>query len=141
VTSKFIVLKTHAELESVFPLMHELRPHLSLSEYLTVYDEAHKADKFEIVALKENEVIVALMGYRILHDLVRGKHVYIDDLVVSKDVRSKGYGAQLLSYAESVARELKCPLRLCTGLDNSRGMKFYERNGWTQRVVVYVKKL
>lgn len=43
-----------------------------------------------MVALVENEKILALMGYRILYDFVRGRHLYIDDLVSVE--KSKGYG-------------------------------------------------
>jgi len=36
------------------------------------------------------------MGYRLLHDFVHGRHLYIDDLVVTSRLRSSGLGAELL---------------------------------------------
>ena len=139
---KLFVARERSELEKCFPVMKELRPHLNLSDFLLIYDEAHRHDGFEIVAIEENNQILAVMGYRILFDYVRGKHIYIDDLVSSERVRSKGLGAELLQYAEGVAREINCTtLRLCTGIENIRGVKFYEKNGWTKRAFAYTKRL
>jgi GNAT superfamily N-acetyltransferase len=134
--------KTKADLEKCFPVMKELRPHLSFDEYLEIYNEAHSSDGYEIVAIQSEGEIRAVMGYRILSDFVRGKHIYVDDLVSSEGVRSKGLGAQLLKYAESIAEGLGCKsLRLCTGIENERGVQFYEKNGWTKRAYAYTKKL
>ncbi|MDD4976786.1 MAG: GNAT family N-acetyltransferase [Bacteriovorax sp.] len=139
---KLFAVQTKIDLERCFPILKELRPSLTLSEYIFIYDQAHRTDGYEIVAIEENGKILSVMGYRILYDFVRGKHIYIDDLVSTEEARSKGLGAELLFYAESVAKELNCNgLRLCTGLDNNRGMKFYERNGWIQRAIAYTKKL
>lgn len=134
--------KTKAELEKCFPVVKELRPQLSFEEYLEIYNEAHSKDSYEIVAIESEGKILAVMGYRVLSDFVRGKHIYVDDLVSSEAVRSKGLGAQLLKYAESVAESMGCKsLRLCTGIENERGVQFYEKNGWTKRAYVYTKKL
>ena len=32
-------------------------------------------------------------------------------------------------------------LRLCTGIENERGVNFYERSGWTKRAFAYTKKM
>ncbi len=82
------------------------------------------------------------MGYRISYDFVHGKHIYVDDLVTSENHRSQSYGAMLLKHAEDLAKEHNCTnLRLCTGIDNDRGKRFYERNLWSLRAVVYKKKI
>lgn len=135
-------VQSREELQRCFSIMKELRPHLTPEEYLNIYDHAHAADTYRIVALEVDDKIVAAMGYRFLWDYVRGRHLYIDDLVTSSAVRSKGYGAELLQYAEQLARESGClVLRLCTGTENHGGIRFYERNGWTKRSYAYVKKV
>lgn len=122
--------------------MKELRPHLSFEEYLSIYDDSHAADGYEIVALEQDGKILAVMGYRFLSDFVRGRHLYVDDLVSSEKVRSKGLGTELLKVAESIAQEKGChSLRLCTGIDNERGVKFYEGNQWTKRAYAFTKAL
>lgn len=136
------VAKSRSELEKCFPVIKELRPHLDFESYISIYEEAHRSDGFEIVAIEEDNKILAVMGYRILSDFVRGKHIYVDDLVSSEAVRSKGLGSELLQYAENLAKDMNCTtLRLCTGIENERGVNFYERNGWTKRAFAYTKKL
>lgn len=139
---QIFIVQTKAELERCFPIMKELRPHLSFEEYVSIYEQAHASDGYEIVAVEVQGQIIAVMGYRFLSDFVRGKHVYIDDLVSSEKLRSQGLGAELLTFAEEVAKTSGCKsLRLCTGIENERGIKFYDRNGWIKRAFAYTKKL
>jgi len=139
---RIFTAQSKADLERCFPVMKELRPHLSIEEFFSIYDQAHFADGYEIVAIEEQGQIMAVMGYLFLSDFVRGKHVYIDDLVATESARSLGMGAELLKFAEKIAAETQCKaLRLCTGIENERGVRFYERNGWTKRAYAFAKKL
>lgn len=136
------LINTPENLKRCFPVMKELRANLEYQNFIDIYNEAHKANGYEIVALEKGGQVVALMGYRFLHDYVHGKHVYIDDLVTTASVRSQGAGAQLLKYAETIAVKNNCKnLRLCTGIENEQGKKFYERNQWNLRAIVYKKKI
>jgi len=139
---KLFTVTHKQDLERCFPIMKELRPHLTFETFMSIYEESHSSDGYEIVALEDEGVIQAVMGYRFLSDYVRGKHVYVDDLVTTEKSRSKGYGAILLKFAENIAQEngLKS-LRLCTGIENEGGVKFYDRNGWTKRAYAYAKKI
>lgn len=139
---RIVILRTEIELEQAYPVMKELRPHITLQNFLDIYHQSHKTTGYEIAALKVDNQILAIMGYRILFDYVHGKHCYIDDLVSSEQHRSKGFGAELLKYAEQFSKDQGCTgLRLCTGIDNERGKKFYEKNGWNLRAIVYKKKV
>lgn len=139
---RIFTVKDRNDLERCFPVMKELRPHLSFEEYIAIYDESHSADGYQIVAIEGEGQILAVMGYRFLSDYVRGKHVYVDDLVSTEKARSQGLGAELLRFAENIAESNGCKsLRLCTGIENERGVKFYDRNGWTKRAFAYTKKL
>jgi len=141
-SQRIVEIQSKDDLEKCFPLMKELRPHLSIEEFLSIYHDAHQADQYEIAALEKDGQLLALMGYRVMTDFVRGRHLYIDDLVSTEKIRSKGLGAQLLLHAEQIAQHKNCKiLRLCTGIENERGVKFYEKNGWTKRAFAYVKKL
>lgn len=141
-TKKIFVVKTNEDLERCYPILLELRPHLSFADYLSIYQESHTANGYEIVAIEVDEKIQAVMGYRFLSDYIRGKHIYIDDLVSTEAARSKGMGAELLRFAENVAEQNKCKtLRLCTGIENEGGIKFYERLGWIRRAFAYTKKI
>lgn len=141
-TQKIIILSTIHDLEKSFPLLRELRTNLSFENFQDIYHNAHKTNDYTLVGLEDEGQLVALMGYRILHDFVHGKHLYIDDLVSSSHLRSKGYGTTLLLEAERLAQLHGCSnLRLCTGIENESGKKFYEKNQWNLRAIVFKKKL
>lgn len=130
------------DLERFYPVMKELRKDLSYQDFKNLYEKAHETNGYEVVGFEDQGKIIALMGYRILYDFVHGKHLYIDDLVSTESQRSKGLGAKLLRYAEELAEKNLCKgLRLCTGVENEQGKKFYDRNGWNLRAVAYKKKL
>ncbi|MGZ3773059.1 MAG: GNAT family N-acetyltransferase [Pseudobdellovibrionaceae bacterium] len=130
------------DVKNLYPLIKELRVNLSLEDFLGIYEYANTKNDYQIVAIEKEQTVIALMGYRILYDFVHGKHLYIDDLIITKVERNKGYGRILLTYAETIAKESQCNgLRLCTGIDNENGKKFYERQNWKLRAVVFKKKL
>ena len=122
--------------------MRELRPHLTEKTFLEIYHDAQKTNAYALYGYYLDSECIALLGARYMSDYVHGFHLYIDDLVTSETARSKGIGAELLKFAESLAKEKNCTgLRLCTGVDNKDGMRFYEREGWVSRAVVYKKKV
>lgn len=130
------------DLKRFFELLKELRPHLTFDSFRQIFSEAQKTSNYQIIGLEDETGLVALMGYRILHDFVHGKHIYIDDLVSKEASRSKGYGTILLEHAEEIAKENGCTnLRLCTGIENEAGKKFYQKNNWNLRAVVFKKKI
>ena len=50
--------------------------------------------------------------------------------------------AKIMKFAEDVAARSGCKsLRLCTGIENEDGIRFYDRNGWTKRAFAYAKRL
>jgi ribosomal protein S18 acetylase RimI-like enzyme len=138
---QLFVVQAEIDLKRCYPVMKELRPHLKYED-ITIYHESHKRDGYEIAAIECAGAIAAVMGYRVLFDYVRGKHIYIDDLVSTEAARSQGLGAELLTFAEGIAKESDCKvLRLCTGIENERGVKFYEKNGWSKRAFAYTKHI
>ena len=92
---KIVDLTDASELERAFPVLKELRPHLDFSDFKEIYEQARGSDGYRLVAIEKDEKFVALMGFRFLSDFVRGRHLYIDDLVSTESMRSKGYGADL----------------------------------------------
>ena len=140
---KIQTANTQEDLKSFYPLLTELRTHLTYESFLDTYDHAHRNDHYELVGFFEEDNLIGLLGYRILYDFVRGRHLYIDDLITRETVRSKGLGTKILEFAENKARVEKCTggLRLCAALENIRGIKFYEKNGWKARTFAFTKKL
>lgn len=133
---------TGSRVEKVFPLMKELRPHLDEEQYLRLYKEAKLRDDYALYGAVRDDYCVGLMGVRILYDFVHGKHLYIDDLVTTKDLRGQGIGHLMLQFARELAEREGCTgLRLSTGVDNRDGQRFYEREGWSARALTYKLKI
>jgi ribosomal protein S18 acetylase RimI-like enzyme len=124
-----------------FEVLQELRPTLTWTQFICVSSVAAARDEFALAGLFEGDACVGVIGYRVLYDFVHGKHLYIDDLVVTHRLRSKGAGAMMLAYAERRARELGCDgLRLCTGIENTSAISFYERQGWKAGSIAFKKR-
>ena len=135
-------MTTPNDLKIAFAVLKELRTNLEFAEFLGLYDKASTADRYTLVGCFDGDACVAVMGYRVLFDFVHGAHLYVDDLITTEKQRSKGNGQLLLKYAEDQARtQGLAGLRLCTGVDNDAGKRFYEREGWQLRSVAYKKKL
>lgn len=135
-------ISTRRHFSIAYKLIRELRPHLEEETFLSLSREARIRDDYKLVGMFANDECIALIGYRVLYDFVHGKHLYIDDLLVTEKRRSEGLGKKLLTFAETEARRIDCKiLRICTGVENKRGMSFYQKNNWEQKAVVFKKKL
>lgn len=133
---------TDAELENIFPILRELRSTPTFTELMDLTKKAMEHDDFRLVGAFSDGKCAGVMGYRVLYDYAHGKHLYVDDLVVTEAMRSKGVGKLLLEYAEKEAIRLECKgLRLCAGMDNKGSQKFYERSGWVAKSFAYKKSL
>lgn len=120
-----------AEVELVYPVIHELRDHLSLGTFSTRYRGMHERDGYRIVALFVGEECRAAAGYRTILDLAHGRSLYVDDLVTGGAWRSHGYGAALLGYLVDLARERGLDVvRLNSGVQRTDAHRFYEREGF-----------
>lgn len=139
-------IKKILNVEIAHQLMKQLRPHVTLENFLEIYHKANKADGYVIYGYfnseeNQQESLIGLLGARILYDYVHGRHLYIDDLVVHSNHRNQGVGKKLLEFAEMIAKSENCTgLRLCTGVDNQDGIRFYERENWKSRAIVFKKK-
>ena len=128
------------ELERAYHVLKELRTALSHEDFNALYSAARREGGYKLVGAYDGGECVGVLGFRLLTDFVHGRHLYIDDLVVTAKQRSRGAGAELLRHAEEVARDLGCKgLRLCTGVDAKDAQRFYEKNGWKPRAVAYKK--
>jgi ribosomal protein S18 acetylase RimI-like enzyme len=133
-------IDTLEDRQRCYEVLQELRPKLTWTQFVCMNAMAGARDEFRMAGLFTDKECVAVMGYRVLYDFVHGKHVYVDDLVVTNRLRSKGIGAMLLAYAERRSRELECDgMRLCTGVENTSAISFYKRNGWLAGSVAFKK--
>jgi ribosomal protein S18 acetylase RimI-like enzyme len=131
------------EIAACFPVMRELRPHLRSAEELVerVVRQQREAGYRLLTAWSEG-VVVALAGYRIQETLIRGRFLYVDDLVVLEAARRRGLGRELLDAVAREGRAAGCAtMVLDTGLDNVLAHRFYYLYGMLAAALRFAKKL
>ena len=122
--------ESDVELTACFPVMRELRPHLSDAAEFVQRVRRQQEDGYRLLAAWQGEAPVGLAGWRVQENLIRGRFCYVDDLVVTKAARRGRLGAELLDGVAAEARALGLDrLVLDTGLDNLLGQRFYFRYG------------
>ncbi len=71
----------------------------------------------------------------------KSKNLYIHRLAVHPDLWGKGYGQQLIDFAENLAKEYHFDsIRLDTFSQNKRNQRFYESRGYQRLGKIYFPK-
>jgi GNAT superfamily N-acetyltransferase len=127
------------ELEQAFPVIGQLRTHLSINEYIKIVKDMIP-NGYRVICLFENDKIVSYAGFARLINLYYGDHIWVYDLVTDENKRSGGYGKLLLSHIEKTAENnsLNC-VALSSGLPKENAHRFYE-NAMGYLKVSYVFK-
>jgi GNAT superfamily N-acetyltransferase len=116
-----IQIKTATRPEEIllcWDAMHALRPHLARETFVETVTEMIGSG-YHLAYIEGDGRAAAAVGFRFLHFLLHGKHVYIDDLTTLPEARRKGYGRALLDHVFRIAAE--------------RGLKFVALDSGPQR--------
>jgi GNAT superfamily N-acetyltransferase len=120
-------LKTEVEWCTAYPVMHELRTHLTEEKFISLMHEMAD-ENYQLFTLIDEERIQSLAGVAIRTNLYALKHIYVYDLVTTEHARSKGYGEKLLSFLEMWGREQGCTtIALESGVQRTDAHRFYEK--------------
>jgi ribosomal protein S18 acetylase RimI-like enzyme len=126
------------EWAAVFPLVAQLRPHLSAQEFLAqVRRQSHGG--YELVGAFRNGRLIGVLGMRPVHTLVRGPHLHVDDIVIEEASRRAGGGRALMAYAEADAQARGMTAVFLDARPEAIG--FYSALGYTLHPVPSMKKL
>ena len=120
---------TDSEIAASFPVMQQLRPHITGEEFLPRVREQQQSG-YQLASIEDEGEIVAVAGFRLGHNLAWGRFLYVDDLVTLPQQRSKGYGKTLLTWLRGYATEQGCTqLHLDSGVQREEAHRFYLREG------------
>ena len=126
--------ETPSEIAACFTVMRELRPHLQNEAEFVERVQRQFADGYRLLSARVNDRAIGLAGYRLQENLIHGRFIYVDDLVVAATARRGGVGALLLDAVAQECRKLAiATLVLDTAIDNSLGQRFYFRYGMLAR--------
>lgn len=126
----FLHLEDPQALAASFGLMRVLRPHLDNADAYVAQLQRQAGQGYRLLAAMQEAQIVGLAGYRELENLLYGRFVYVDDLLISPALQRSGLGGQLLDQVRQQARQLGCDhFVLDTGLHMALAQRFYFRQG------------
>lgn len=132
---------TQGEIADAYPIMRQLRDSLDLEAYLHRVARA-RAQGYRLFCGLMNKKIVAALGLRLQDDLCWGHNLYVDDLVVDAEYRSRRIGESMMRHVEKLARSEDCQyVRLASGINRTRTHRFYERIGYRKSSFAFALKL
>lgn len=138
----FQLLETSTDQCSSFDLMRVLRPHLSDPDAYVAQLSRQTRQGYRLLAISNGQGMVGLAGYRELENLIYGRFIYVDDLVVSPQLQGSGVGATLLNAVREEAVRRGCDhFVLDTGLHMALAQRFYFRQGLLARGMHFTEKL
>lgn len=124
------IATTEAEIAACYPVMSELRPHLSEGDFVSLVRRLGSLTGLELAFVVEQGKIKSVAGYRISEWLAGGKYLEIEDLVSRSSERSKGYGGQLFDWLVYLAAQQGCrQVRLVSNVRREDAHRFYLRKG------------
>jgi len=135
-------IESDVDLEASFSVMKELRPHLSDPATYAAQIARQRAQGYRLLAAWRDGAIVGLAGYRLQDNLIYGRFIYVDDLVVTASLHRGGLGEGLLQAARQQAVALHCKhFVLDTGLHMAPAQRFYFRQGLLAKGMHFVETL
>lgn len=138
----FLHLEDPQALAASFELMRVLRPHLDNADAYVAQLQRQAGQGYRLLAAVQDEQVVGLAGYRELENLLYGRFVYVDDLVISPALQRSGLGGQLLDQVRQQARQMDCDhFVLDTGLHMALAQRFYFRQGLLARGMHFTQSL
>ncbi|HEY9630388.1 MAG TPA: GNAT family N-acetyltransferase [Coleofasciculaceae cyanobacterium] len=131
--------ESDAQILGCFPTLVQLRPHLNADEFV---DRVRRQmlNGYRLAFVQNTKILsagemgaaddqtIAVAGFRISECLAWGKFLYVDELVVTEQGRSQGYGQQLLQWLMDYAAQQHCEqFHLDSGVQRFEAHRFYFR--------------
>ena len=127
---KITQMKTEQQILSCYELMAVLRPHLIKTDFPDQVNRQMQQG-YRLHALQNTNGPLALIGYRLVENLIFGRFLYIDDLVTAPSLKRKGYAGQLLDWAIQFSIDEGCQaVQLDSGFQNGDAHRLYLNKGF-----------
>ncbi len=101
------IADTKEKILKCWPVISELRPHLSLEQFLNV-TELMQSEGVQMVFIEDGGNAICAGVFRMNYYFYRGKNIYIDDLSTLPAYRSKGFGKIILNWIKDFAIKNNC---------------------------------
>ncbi len=133
--------RSDADYYAAYPIIRQLFPQLDMQTFARRVFVARSTGYRMFMGALDNTV-VGVIGVVANHNLHDGFVTYIEHVVIDKKFRGRGYGSELIKFAEDRAREEGCYLiELDTDIGADRAAKLYENSGYQKSGDYYTKQL
>ena len=137
------------DIPSLLELLYELgRPKLQQDSDSEKFEKLLKNyiqenDKKILVAQINNSEIIGMISMVFLPRLNQNTlELYIPELIISQNYRSKGIGKKLINFSINLGKEKKCHrMRLESGNQRVESHKFYKHLGFENSSIFFTKNL
>lgn len=120
-----IKIASDDEIKYCYKIMHQVREDLSKEDFLAVIN-AQIENGYKLAYVLDNNQIICVAGFTISHKLAWGKHIYIDDFLTDKSVKTTDAGKALLDFIKIYAKQQECTsIHLDSSVDRHDAHKFY----------------
>ena len=127
-----------ADLDQAFTVLQELREQLDWPTF-TARLQRQAELGYRLFGAFDGTELVGLLGMRPVETMARGRHLHVDDLVVTANLRREGIGASLLAFAERYASEKGLASLFLDSRPEVIG--FYEWLGYAPHTATLMRKL
>lgn len=133
--------RSDADYYAAYPIIRQLFPQLDMQTFARRVFVA-RATGYRMFMGQIKDTVVGVIGVVANHNLHDGFVTYIEHVVIDKNYRGRGYGSDLIKFAEDRAREEGCYLiELDTDIGADRAAKLYENSGYQKSGDYYTKQL
>jgi len=141
--SKILEVAETSDIRACIALMRTLRPHLERDDDLVI-DRIRRqmTQGYRLLTMVEGGVVLALAGFRFQENLLFGRTIYLDDLVVSADARRQGHAETMLNAVRDIAIASDIAVvTLDTAITNLGAQQVYERCGFERLAYHLVRRV
>ena len=112
-----------------FSLLKQLVKDLKKETFLLKLNQKTRYG-YKLIVLKEKNKVIAIAGVKFYTTFRFAKHLEIDDFVVDKKNRRKGYGKVLFNWLLKYAKKNNCnSIQLNSRVKLNKAHKFYKKMG------------
>lgn len=133
--------RTDDDYYKAYPIVKQLLPDLDMQLYTSRAFVA-RATGYRMFMAIDGDDVVGVIGIVPNYNLHDGFSMFLEHVIVDEKHRGKGYGQQLIAFAEARARDEGCKIiELDTDYDAEVGMKMYEKMGFVKYGHCHEKRL
>ena len=124
--------ETENDIDKALPVLIQLRTSFT-QDALKAQIIRQMNSGFKLACLTDSRNVVCVAGFVITEKLGWGKVLYIDDLVTTVELRSKGAGRRMVDWLKDFATKNGCAqIHLDSRLSRVDTHRFYEREGFSK---------